>query len=71
MAEGRQLTFVAMTDQQVNAKRILDQVWEEHKDEILEQYEDHTLEEVMRYMKEKYNFTPTYVHLDLTLESRD
>jgi hypothetical protein len=38
--------------------------WEQHKAEIGRLYQNHSLEEVVRLMKERHNFAPRYVRLD-------
>jgi hypothetical protein len=38
--------------------------WEQHRAEIGRLYQNHSLEEVVRLMKERHNFAPRYVRLD-------
>ncbi|KAM7187052.1 hypothetical protein V8F33_011471 [Rhypophila sp. PSN 637] len=51
------LTWV--TNPQIHAKRIPDDVWERFKPIITKEYETHTLDEVKRYMADHHNFVAT------------
>ncbi|KAK4159804.1 hypothetical protein QBC43DRAFT_326620 [Cladorrhinum sp. PSN259] len=59
------LERVFINDNRTNARRIADETWEKLKPVIVHQYQDKTLDEVIDYMKDHHDFTPTrrqYVH---------
>ena len=51
-----------MNSTPVNAPRIPEGTWEKYKEIILKQYEEGTLEQVINYMRETYDFRATWVY---------
>ncbi len=43
-----------------HSKRIPKEVWNQHREEITTLYQTMTVEQIMTYMRDRYNFTPTY-----------
>ena len=59
---GDQTTLTWMNNSTpVNAPRIPEDTWEKYKDIILKQYEEGTLEQVINYMRDTYDFKATCV----------
>ena len=43
-----------------HSKRIPEEVWNHHRQEITRLYQTMTMEQVMLHMRDRHNFTPTY-----------
>jgi len=54
--------LTCMNSTPVVAPRISEETWEKYKDIISKQYQEGTLEQVINYMRETYDFKPTCVY---------